>query len=143
MKFRIAKILALAAAVTLVPLSSASAHENHWRHGGPIIGIFELGAAIVEGTVAVVAAPFVALASIPQRPYYAPPTDYYTAPPSANYAQPPVSYVQPPAYYAPPPVYYSQPPAYYAPPAVVYAPPRMYYRRTPTYYYGGHRGYYR
>ena len=112
----------VACAVTVTPVTSASA--RHYHYG--VIGV--LGAAIVGAAAAVATAPFRALgavtAPLAAPGYYAPPRAYYG--PGPYYAPPPAYYVPPPpAYYGPPPGYYA-PPAY-GPPA--YGPPPGYYGR--------------
>jgi hypothetical protein len=92
---------AAALAVAATPLAPASAHDWHYyHHGGPILGVLGLGAAIVGTAAAIATAPLRAVAPV--------------------YVAPPVAYAPPPAYYYPPPYAYA--PGYY------YAP-RYYYRR--------------
>jgi len=119
MKSKAAVICALAAVIAIAPLSPASAHDR-W-HGGPLFGLFALGAAAVVGTAAILTAPINAIAAAPPQAYYAPPPQYY--------AQQRVVYA------APPPVYYQQAPVYYTPQRVIYAaPPAAYYQQGPVYY---------
>lgn len=113
MKFKPVAVGALAAMLAIAPLSEASAHGGgHWHGGGPVVGLFALGAAVAVGTAAVLSAPFNALAAAPEPQVYAPPP-----PPQAYYSAPPAYYAPPPVAYYPPPRYYSQAPVYYAPPA--------------------------
>ncbi len=113
MKMKFAAMLLLSTSLAIAPAAPASAHGGHGhRGGGPIIGLFALGAAVVAGTVAIASAPFNAIAEAGPGPqaYYPPP---YASPYAPPYAQAPV--------YQVPPGYYPAPQAYYAPP--------VYYRR--------------
>jgi hypothetical protein len=101
------KSLAVAASVALAlagaPLNPASAHGYH--HGGPVLGLVALGAAVVVGVAAIVTAPIRALAA----PVYGPAPGYYPPPPAYSPPPPPTYYYAPPPYaYYPPP-----PPGYY------------------------------
>ena len=96
MKLRVLTFAVLSGAMIAAPLAGASAHEHGFRHGHDL-GLLELPAAIIAGTAAVLAAPFVALAPRPYEPrgyYYAPPPPRVYAPPPRVYRVPP-----PPAYY--------------------------------------------
>jgi hypothetical protein len=117
-KFVKISVAALALLMLLVPVS-ASAHErwgHHGHRGGHIDGLFSFGAAVVEGTAAILTAPFIALGAMAEPGYY---------PQPAYYAQRPVYYAPPPVAYAPPPgYYYQQAPGYYpAPPGYYSYPP--------------------
>jgi hypothetical protein len=108
-----ATAIVLAAALAASPLSAASAHDR--GHGDLALGL--LGAAIIGGTVAAMAAQPPAVVASPAPVYVVPaPAPVYVVPP------PPPVYVVPP----PPPVVYAP---VYAPPAVYAAPCCYYYRR--------------
>lgn len=106
----------LAVMISVAPVSAyAHGHGHgghHWGIVGPVGAIFALGAAVVEGTAAVLTAPFAAAAAIsqPPAPYYQPAPRVIYAPPAPAYYSPP-----PPAYYPPPPPYYPPAPGYYYP----------------------------
>ncbi len=101
-RFKAAACAVAAVALTMAPLSSASAH--YYRHGyGPLFGIGVLGAAVVGTAAAIATAPFALLGA---RPYYAAPPAYYAPPPAYYYGPPRGYYAPPPAYYRPPAPYY-------------------------------------
>lgn len=82
-------------AVTVAPINLAFAHG--WHRGGPVFGLFALGAAAVAGAAIIATAPVRALAA----PVYAPAPTYY--PPLPTYYAPAPAYYPPPGYYAQPP----------------------------------------
>jgi len=127
MKCKTVAIGALAVMMAIAPVSSALAHDHdHWEHGGPLVGLFALGAAVVVGTAVILTAPINALAGPPPQAYYGPPPGYYAGPPPGYYAQAPY-YGQAP-YYAQPRGVYAAPGGYYAQAPVYYPPPPGYYR---------------
>jgi hypothetical protein len=87
-------------AVAVAPVNLAFAHGYH--RGGPVFGLFALGAAVVTGAAIIATAPVRALAA----PVYAPPPVYYPPPPA--YVAPAPAYYPPPGYYAPPPGWYGR-----------------------------------
>jgi len=101
---------AVVAAMVAAPLSSASAH---WRHGGPVRGLFGAVGAVVVGAATIATAPLAIIAGAGPREYGGPGA-YYGGP----------------GYGAPA----------YGPAYGPYGPPRRFYRRH-RYYYGPPPGY--
>ena len=105
-----------AVAMTVAPMSSASAHWHHRYDGGCWFVGCVVGA-VVGTAAAVVTAPFrIVAGAVAPRPYYE----------SPEYGPP--AYDAPDAYDAPPPRdYYDRPPAAYGRPDAYDAPPQGYY----------------
>ena len=147
MRLKALSIGVLAVALAAAPISSASAWPHffhhgygHWHGGGPVVGLFGLGAAVVVGAATIATAPIAIIANAASGPSYDQRGGYY--------AQPQGYYHQPPGYYGgyqgyPPPQAYYARPGYYGPPQG-YAPPQAYYgpqRYAAPQGYGAPQGY--
>jgi len=101
---KVALSTALVAALAMIPVGSASAHDPYRG-----VGLGLLGAAVI-GTTAAVLLSGPRAAPPPEVVYTAPPPVYYAAPPPAVYYAAP-----PPVVYAPPPPVVYGAPSYPAP----------------------------
>ena len=160
MRVKAVSIGVLAAAIAIAPISSAAAWPHFFHHGpghggGPIFGLFGLGAAVVVGAATIATAPIAIIADAASSPgyerrggNYAPPQAYYRPAPGYYGAYqgypPPQAYYAPPQGYGPPPGYYGPQQGYYGPsqgysrPQAYYGPPQR-YAVPPS--YGDQQGY--
>jgi hypothetical protein len=133
MKIKAISVGLLATAIAVAPISSAAAWPHFFHHGhggGPIVGLFGLGAAVVVGAATIATAPIAIIANAASGPdydrrAYGPPPGYYGPAPYSGYqGYAPRPYYGPPQGYAPAPGYYGPAQGYYGPPQAYYGRPQ-------------------